>query len=333
MTKEKIKVLVGLLVSFGLVAWIYTICDWAKVWADLQTVHYWYFIPVTALVFVQFYFRTLRWRFLLPRVDTLRLRDLFDAIMLGNLATYILPLRAGEFVRPFVLVKRCNLNFSRGFVSVVIERFFDLAMVLFTFALIMSKMSNLPAWVEKGAIALSVLASGIFCFIVASVFLPNLIKKVIDYFLQFVPPKLGNAVRGITNDMIAGSSELRSLSNLTIVISLTMLIWLITYLQFQLCLMIFDEPSSFIFAVAISVFVALGVAAPSVPGFLGVFQAACLGAFIAFGRSNEQAAVYGLLVHLHQYIFVIIMGVWSMLRFGLNFSDLKRGKTLASEVA
>lgn len=326
MNKDKIKILLGVFVSAGLLLWIYSICDWSKVWRDLQEVNYWVFIPVTVFTFIQFILRTWRWHFLLPRSSKASFRDLFDSIMLGNFASYILPLRAGEFVRPFVLTQRASLSFPRSFVSVVIERFFDLATVLITFALIVKHIPHLPIWVEKGAAGLNLLAFMILAFILCSIFLPEFLEKIIDRVFKFAPKKIANLAKNISRDMISGSLELQNFKNLSAVFILTILVWVVTYFQYYLCLMIFPEPASLTFAISTAVLIALGVAAPSVPGFIGVFQAACFAAFAAFGRSEEQAAVFGLLTHIHHYIFVIVVGVAAMLRFGLRFGDLGKSR-------
>ena len=331
MTKDRIKILLGIFVSSGLILWIYSICDWSKVWGDLQTVNYWYFIPLTALTILQFMLRTWRWVFLLPPSARAGFRDLFDSIMLGNFASYILPLRAGEFIRPFVLTQRASLTFPRAFVSVVIERFFDLAAVLLTFAFVVRYVPDIPIWAEKGAAGLNLLAFLILVFILCCIFIPEFLIKTLSQIFRFAPARVAQVALNISKDMIAGSFELQKISNLLAVVLLTIAVWAVTYFQYYVCLMIFPETPSLIFAVTIAVMVALGVAAPSVPGFIGVFQAACFAAFAAYNRSEEQAAVFGLLTHLHHYIFVIAFGVIAMLRFGMKFKDLGKSRVRAAE--
>ena len=65
------------------------------------------------------------------------LRRLFDAFMVGVFATFLLPFRAGEFVRPYYLKRYSHYSFLTCFVSVVVERFFDLATVLLGFAVML----------------------------------------------------------------------------------------------------------------------------------------------------------------------------------------------------
>jgi hypothetical protein len=69
----------------------------------------------------------------------------------------------------------------------------------------------------------------------------------------------------------------------------------------------------------------IGIAAPSAPGHVGVFEAACSSAVIAVGLDRDLALSYAIGVHLMMYVFLVVVGQIMMYRLGLKMSDLTRG--------
>jgi uncharacterized membrane protein YbhN (UPF0104 family) len=66
----------------------------------------------------------------------------------------------------------------------------------------------------------------------------------------------------------------------------------------------------------------LGILLPSAPGYIGVYQAASVFAFLALGYSKSEGLAYGLLIHIAQYLPVTIVGVLIFIHFGYRFSEL-----------
>jgi glycosyltransferase 2 family protein len=54
-------------------------------------------------------------------------------MMVGFMGNF-LPARAGEVLRPYLLTKKIDISFSAAFASIVVERIFDLIMMLLLFA-------------------------------------------------------------------------------------------------------------------------------------------------------------------------------------------------------
>lgn len=108
------------------------------------------------------------------------------------------------------------------------------------------------------------------------------------------------------------------------VIALTTGVWVTTCLQFNALLFIFDLNHSVILAVTLGVFVALAVALPSAPGFVGVFQVGCVAATSLFSYPLAAAQVYSLVVHALTFILLITVGFWLLSVHDLNLFELKK---------
>lgn len=321
------KLLIGMAISLALVAWLVLNTDWSLVADELAKFQPGALIPI-ALVFGAHYFlRAWRWRFLLPPTDSPpSLRRLTDSLMVGNLATYLLPMRAGEFIRPLFLLRHSSYTFSSAFVSIVVERFFDLAVVLISFAFVVRSIAGFPEWAEHGAMLLSIVAVAIFFGIVIASFAPHLVFRSVEYFSRYLPEKVREFAKKMTKDFIEGAAVLSRPRNLLYVITLSALVWGSCFLLFSTFFWMFGESVPFIVSVTLTVVIALAVAAPSAPGFLGVYQTACVAAFAIFGMKAELAVAYSIVTHLIHYAVFIIYGFWVLSREKLSLRDLRAKK-------
>jgi glycosyltransferase 2 family protein len=321
-SKKRLQAMLGLAISAVLIVWMYFAIEWHAVLAELSRVNYFALLPVSAALGAHLFFRSLRWKYLLPDNDA-PLSRLFDAIMVGTLATFVLPLRAGEFMRPYMLSIGSKLSFSSCFVSVVIERFFDLSIVLISFALMLGFIDNIPSIANQGALSLSVLAFAIFVFMLVGGFVPDLVLRITERCLRWLPAGLRTVVMSFLKDFLLGAAVLRRPKNLIYVSVLSVLVWLTCFLQYYFFLFMFQIEPSFWMGVSVAVMIALAVAAPSAPGFVGVYQAGCLAAFVLFGVSKELAMAYAIISHVYQFIVGVGLGALALLKNNLKLSELR----------
>ena len=72
----------------------------------------------------------MRWRYLVrPVKKDIKTTALFSPLMVGYMAN-MLPARAGEFIRAYLLSKKERISFSSSFATIFIERLFDLIVLL-----------------------------------------------------------------------------------------------------------------------------------------------------------------------------------------------------------
>lgn len=319
-------------VSAALIGWLIFSVEWPLVWSALRKVRYGLLIPLTVLILLHFLVRAVRWRFLLPdssdRSDVQTVK-LFNAILVGAFATFVLPLRAGELVRPLMLSRQSSFPFGTSFASVVIERFFDLSMVLVSFGLMLPHVPGVPGWVEQGAYILTTLAVGLFVFLVLGSIAPTGIDRFVTGCLSPLPERFSAPLLGFVRGLLSATVVLKDLRRLVVIVSLTVVVWGTNYLLFWGYLWLFDIPGSASFSVAIGVIIALAVAAPSAPGFIGVYQTACVAAFTLFGFAQEEAIAYSLVSHVHQFVLIVVLGFVVLLRQNISLGELRGGSSVS----
>jgi hypothetical protein len=222
-----------------------------------------------------------------------------------------------------MLSRQSPYPFSVTFASVVIERFFDLSMVLISFGLVLPHIPGVPPWVEHGAYILTGLAGALLVFLIIGGLCPEPLFRLAQRMLRPFPEKMTQPLLRFIGGLIEATAVLKSPARLGAIVALTVLVWLSSYLLSWAYLWLFAVSGSISFAVAIGVITALAVAAPSAPGFIGVYQTACLAAFALFAYAEETAMAYSLVSHAHQYVVFVAYGLWVMFKYNLSFRELR----------
>lgn len=328
---SRYKSLIGFAISGILLAIIAVKVDWSLMAEEFKRVDLKYLLVAFALFLLHFGLRAFRWRYLLPETThPPSVKLLFDSMMVGNLATFLLPLRAGEFVRPFVLSLKSDYKFSVGFASIVVERFFDLITVLLTFVVLLYTIEGIPEWTHHGAIMLGGLALGIFLYMVIGSLAPVTAKRLTVFFTSKLPSRLSTPIDHFIDGILQGLKVLHSPKNLLTIIFLSLCVWGSCYLLFQSFLWAIGVFETLWLGITVAVIVALAVAAPSAPGFIGVFQVGCIAAMSLFGISEERALAYSIVNHGFHFIAFLIYGTIVLFRYNMKLSELSTsGRELA----
>jgi uncharacterized protein (TIRG00374 family) len=324
--KKVIQILIGCVVSAAMLYLAFKDMKFAELRESFSQIAWWPVLPFIAIFGVHVFLRSLRWRYLLPEAkrQAPTIRQLFDSMLLGNFATFLLPFRPGEVIRPLILSRWTEYSFATAFVSVVIERFFDLAAVLVTFFILIQLLPDVPPWLHVAAYSLGSVASGLLFFLIGGCLFPNFISSLVRVCAKPLPTKIETFVVSFSSDLLKGAAVIKSPKRLAIILGLTVCVWLTAYLQFQALLFIFPHDRSFLLSVALGVFVALAIALPTTPGFVGAFQVGCVEAARFFAYPVSAAQVYSLVVHGLTYVVFIVIGVWLLNIHNLNLFQLRK---------
>jgi uncharacterized protein (TIRG00374 family) len=116
--------------AVGLVAVFLRDADLTRVWSAVASARKDFLglsVVATALTFV---IRAERWQYLLSPLGPTRFRTVFRTTVIGFAASAVLPARAGEVIRPYLLARQEGLKATAAFATILVERILDLAAVL-----------------------------------------------------------------------------------------------------------------------------------------------------------------------------------------------------------
>jgi glycosyltransferase 2 family protein len=326
--KKKFSFYLSIGFSFTILWYLGSSLEWSTVGQILKKMNLSYiFLWIILFIFATF-LRSYRWKLLISSNQNMTLMSLYDALNIGNMATMILPLRAGEIIRPLLLTRWTGITFGRSFASVVIERVFDVSGMFLMFLFAVRGINELPDIVLLGAKLLSIFAGVIILAMIISYSIPDKIMRIIDSFAgiseKVIPPRVIRPVVSISKEFISGLSGIENLIQLSLVLISTVLIWIAYVISFQVLFLSLGESGSLAVGAVSCVFVSLFIAAPSAPGFLGTFQLGCVAALTGvFSYSEEFSIAFSIVAHSLQFIGIIILGIISMFFRGLKFSSIQ----------
>src|SRR4030067_596675 len=129
MNKKYIHLFVGLIIIAFSLYYAFKGVKLSELTGAVMSVHYIYLIPAIFLILFSYLFRAMRWRYLVRPIKDVKISALFSPLMVGFMAN-MLPARAGEFIRAYLLSKKERISFSSSFATIFIERLFDLIILL-----------------------------------------------------------------------------------------------------------------------------------------------------------------------------------------------------------
>ncbi|MCC6932593.1 MAG: flippase-like domain-containing protein [Deltaproteobacteria bacterium] len=330
MSKQKIGVFVGVAVNCLILLFLTHQIQWQDLSAKINDIR-WLRLPLLAVLFMfGNWLRAYRWQYFLEQNQRPQLSVLFQATMVGFTATFLLPLRAGEFVRAFFLSKITTVTFSRSFASIIAERVFDvlaLLMLLYIGLSLTPQAELFPGYVNTGVKALGLIAFAFGLAMFLAIFIPKKLFRftyiVIAPLLKRKHSTLFKKLIRMAHEFIHGLAAIKDFKTLLIISVLSIILWLSAAAFYQASLWAMGIESNLVMGIIILVMIALLVAAPSAPGFIGTYQAGCVIAIHnMYLLSKEFALAYSILTHALQALLVVSIGLVILLRRGIRLLDL-----------
>jgi uncharacterized protein (TIRG00374 family) len=327
-TNHTAAVWVSLLVSLAILGFLAYRLDWGAFYQELGRIKVLYVPVLVVLVFGAFWIRALRWRHLLPSDAGVSRLRLLEATLVGFTATFVLPLRAGELIRPWVLSRWEPVSFSVGFASIVAERVFDALTLMLLLGLTLGQLEEVPPLVTAGANMMAVLAVSILALMIYSYLYSARVvrfgERIIAKVLGKRSPALSAKLIHMIDEFLVGLRGISSFKELAWVVFWSLALWFEFVLMYQCGLWSFGLDPSIWVGLTLCVMIALAVAAPGAPGFLGTFQLGCVVALTIYGFSEEFAVAYSVVLHSIQVISVVLAGFLILHRRGLHLGDIKK---------
>ncbi|HXG68386.1 MAG TPA: lysylphosphatidylglycerol synthase transmembrane domain-containing protein [Blastocatellia bacterium] len=343
--KLRINTLVSLAVGALFVYWFAHQLNWTEVWGEVRAAN-WMQLGLAVALFIGTYFvRVLRWRTLLAPLAYAPLRALFRATVVGFSALFLMG-RAGELiVRPAVLSVKDRVHPSASYATVMIERVFDMVMVVFFFAVNLLFFEYIPAdaeamrrfgWIKlTGALLLVLAVAGIYGL---SLFYRKRLDALayLERRLRWMPWQVRRGVLSLLRHISEGLAVLHDARSLAITISYTVLLWLMVAVAHLLVVRAFGIPYLYVpftgavFVMGLSM---LGSIVPTPGGATGPFHTATAAALIFLGVAQSKAASVAILLHLVVFAPATLFGAYYLFKDGLSLERLRSlGERQAEEV-
>jgi glycosyltransferase 2 family protein len=136
--RAALRTIVATVLAVGLIAVFLRNADLERVWGAMRGADPLWVLAAVALTLLTYIIRTERWQYLLEPLGPTRFWVAFRATVIGFAASSVLPARAGEVLRPYLLARREGLSATATFATIIVERVLDLVAVLLLLAAYLS---------------------------------------------------------------------------------------------------------------------------------------------------------------------------------------------------
>ncbi len=265
--------------------------------------------------------KAVRWRWLFypqrPPLSTVRLASL---IVIGQATNFLIPGRWGELVRAYLAGEEAGV--SKWFVlgTLAAEKLLDLV-VLAVLVLALIPFVVLPEALAMRVDALVLAAAAVTVAALALLGGRAAWLRLAERALRILPPSAAARWRKRVEAGLDGLATLGNPRAAAAVWGWTLLFWLMAAVTNLVLLLAFNLPPSVVMALLVLAVLQGGVAVPSTPGKIGVFQLLCVLALSVFGISEATGLAYGLVLHV-----LVVGGItaWAALALWQRSLNLRR---------
>jgi glycosyltransferase 2 family protein len=308
-----------------------------EVISSFKEMDYLYILPSVVIIFLSYVFRAYRWQALLESSLKVNIRGLYSPMMIGFLGNF-LPARAAEILRPYLLSQKYPINFSTAFASIVMERLFDMVVLLLIFIWVFwFEASIFSPDIEFSGLSIQEMAIkfgqvGFFAVIFLLVFVYVLIKhkkklmKLVHWLTSFMNKKWSDRVINFIDQFSVGCDVVKNVGTLVKTSIYTVLIWVGNIFWIYPLYFAFDLQNKTITSLLIvALMVSIVITVVPTPGFLGSFNAGVLIALHQIiGESEVKSVSLGMVGWALGSAVILIGGIYFIFYDQMSFKTLIR---------
>jgi uncharacterized protein (TIRG00374 family) len=253
------------------------------------------------------------------------LGPLFSASAIGFMSNMVLPLRVGEFIRPYLASRSTGVALSTVLATAVIERVLDL-LALVVFAIYVVMKADVPQIVQHLTAVAAVIMTAALAFVLVIQHQRERLVPRLDALWARLPERLGQTLIHFEHDFLDGMAVIADPMIFLRALAWSLYVWLVIAGGFAL-----GFPATGIDVellgggVTVTTIVALVVSVPGAPGFVGQFEYGCkLALEQIYAVDGARAVTFALVTHATQFATQVLLGVVYLLREGLSLGELER---------
>lgn len=322
--------------------WRTSTFHWDQFAATIGTANWFWLSLSIAFVLASYGVRALRWQVMIkPLAAASSVWRVFVATCVGFTAVVLFG-RAGEPVRPYLIARGEGLSFSSQIAAWIVERIFDLLMVLIIFSIALTRVSQsvthpgprMRAVLEAGGYTAGVTAAvSLALLLVLSRLRGATLHRWMGH-LKFLPHKVLQKLQSVLQSFETGMQSIRSASATILLALYTILLWLLIAGAFGSLCRAFPATAGLGIG---DVLILLGVVAfgnaVQIPGVGGGMQvAAMLVLTELFGVALEPAGGIVLVMWL-MTLSIVPVGLVLAFHAGIKFGNLRNLDTSPADNA
>jgi len=322
MNFKKILIISGTVLSITLLVVVLVRMDWQTFFTTLKTIQFpQIFLAVLAIV-TTIGLRSFRWN-LIADLPVTQFKHFWQALNIGYLGNFIYPVRAGEVLRIGAIHHFTPLTLGHAATSAVIDRIVDvITLGLFMLVILWMHGRKIDPNIGTGVVSVFFLATLFLTVLV--LYVDVLHKKAKSWVVQ----GKWHTVRTWFLHILEGIQAFRYSRHLLAILPLSLFIFFVDFYGMWQIMQAFGWSLPFSAALTTGVFLIVGVSLPSTPGYIGIYQVACILALGLYGVNESSAVAYSMVLQLVSFAVIGLQGGLVVVYCGFNLSKEKSLATL-----
>jgi uncharacterized protein (TIRG00374 family) len=326
----RFRTIIVSILAIALFAWFLRHANLADVWAQVRRARMDLLLAAFGAVVLTYVIRAYRWQFLLRPIGPTRFRAAFRTTVIGFAALGVLPARAGDLLRPYLLARQEGLSTTATLATIVMERVLDLIAVLALLALYVwgfADAGSLPPGLMRAieiSAAVGVAAAAVLMglmWILATH--PERIGRLVFSAARVLPRRIADRLADLAQTFSTGFAVARDPRALASAVVWSFPLWVAIAAEVWFVTIAFGIVMPFMGAFLLQGLLVIGVAVPT-PGAVGSYHEAYrIGVTAFFGAAEDAAVAAAIVTHAISYVPVVLAGILFMAQDGLTFGRIQ----------
>jgi glycosyltransferase 2 family protein len=336
--------LIGLAIAFAALYYTLRNVSFEELATSLKSAELIYILPGLALICLSYVTRAYRWQALLRPFKEIPVKEIYSPLMIGFMGT-ILPARAGEILRAYVVGKKHNITFSGAFSTIIVERLFDLIclMAMFVWVFVFNAEMFDPNLTFSGvSVQTMAIGFGRFCFVLVFGLLGFMfllawqeekVKSWISWCIRPLSEKWKEKIIYMVGEFALGCQVIKDKKSLVQITLFSVLTWTLIVALYYPFYFAFDlQTRSLDSLIILTVMVCILITVLPTPAFLGSYNAGVLIALHEImGEAEVTAVSFGMVVWAASFFVVFAGGFYFILRDQMSVGSLMNAEEEAEE--
>lgn len=334
--RSHIKTILLLSVVFVLLVWLGSKLNWTEVWRAVQQTNKALLALAGLLIAATYVIRAFRWRVLLAPLAKAHIIDLFAATCVGFGALFIIG-RAGELARPtFLTLRDRNVRPAAAFITILVERIFDMAAMVVLFAaaimLMRAPLGNAELFARVRVLGFLLLIGALVGIACLALFRRRA-ARVTNWLNARAPHKQGLVFRihrgivGLLQQLAEALDVLTDTKALAACVGWSALLWAVIAAANFCVLRAFGLPLGIMESSFVMGFSLVGSLVPTPGGAAGAYEAATMGGIVLFGVKPELALAASIVLKFVMFAPSLIFAAYFLLTGGVRLKNLRAAAT------
>ena len=337
--KKARQLLIGLAIAAGALYYTLRNISLDELIASFKEVELVYILPAFGIIILTYVVRAYRWQILQRPFKQIPVKEIYAPLMIGFMGN-ILPARAGEFLRAYLVGKKHGITFAGAFSTIIVERLFDLVclLILFVWVFVVNVEMFDPQLTFSGVSVqtmligfgrfCAILVIGLLCFMFSLAYQEKQVKSCISWLIKPLPAKWQDKILFMVGEFALGCKIIKDPGALAQIILLSLVLWALfvaTYYPFYFA---FDlQNKSLDSVLLLTVMVCVLITILPTPGFLGSFNAGVLIALHEImGEAEVKAASFGMVAWAASFIVLIGGGLFFIFKDHMSMQSLMKAE-------